>query len=154
MSKPTVSESVRRLTGRGLLLEVGERQSGRRGRAGPTWPWTPTRGVRSACTPDRRDVLAQRHDLRGRLRAQSRQEVVAPVAAGRLVTLLRTAVREVLEDAHAPVLATTISAADPVDRFTGTARRAAALAVPDRRAGPGGGAGRPAPGADRRWTTT
>jgi predicted NBD/HSP70 family sugar kinase/biotin operon repressor len=118
LSKPTVSESVRRLTGSGLLLEVG-RQSGRRGRAGTNVALDADAGCAVSVHAGPDGVLAQRHDLRGRLRAQSRQEVVAPVAAGRLATLLRTAVRDVLTDAHAPVLATTISAADPVDQLTG-----------------------------------
>ena len=118
LSKPTVSESVRRLTGSGLLLEAG-RQSGRRGRAGTNVALDADAGCAVSVHAGPEGVLAQRHDLRGRLRAQSRQEVVAPVGAGRLATLLRTAVREVLEDSHAPVLATTISAADPVDQLTG-----------------------------------
>ncbi|MGF7237502.1 MAG: hypothetical protein ACQSGP_21440 [Frankia sp.] len=36
MSKPTTSESVRRLVGAGLLAEAGQQQSGRRGRSGVT----------------------------------------------------------------------------------------------------------------------
>lgn len=118
LSKPTVSESVRRLTGSGLLLEVG-RQSGRRGRAGTNVALDADAGCAVSVHAGPDGVLAQRHDLRGRLRARSHQEVVAPVAAGRLATLLRTAVQEVLDDARAPVLATTISAADPVDQLTG-----------------------------------
>ena len=118
LSKPTVSESVRRLTDSGLLLEVG-RQSGRRGRAGTNLQLDADAGCALSVHAGPDGVLAERHDLRGRLRARSRQEVTAPVVAGRLATLLRSAVREVLADARAPVLATAVSAADPVDQLTG-----------------------------------
>ena len=118
LSKPTVSESVRRLTGSGLLLEVG-RQSGRRGRAGTNLQLDADAGCVLSVHAGPEGVLAERHDLRGRLRARSRQEVTAPVVAGRLATLLRAAVREVVADARAPVLATAVSAADPVDQRTG-----------------------------------
>jgi len=119
LSKPTVSESVRRLTGSGLVREVGM-QSGRRGRAGTNVALD----ADAACSltlhagPD--GVVAERHDLRGRLLADTTQPVEAPITARRLELLLRDAVQQVVADAGTPVLATTISAADPVDQRTGT----------------------------------
>lgn len=118
LSKPTVSESVRRLSGHGLLREAGT-QSGRRGRAGTNVALAEDAGCSISVHAGPDGVLAQRHDLRGRLQAQARHEVAAPVAAGRLGELLRGAVREVLAGATSPVLASTVSAADPVDRRSG-----------------------------------
>jgi predicted NBD/HSP70 family sugar kinase len=118
LSKPTVSESVRRLAGSGLVREVGL-QSGRRGRAGTNLQLNVDAGCALSVHAGPEGVVAERHDLRGRRQAESRQEVAAPIAAGRLSTLLRSAVREVLAGTRAPVLATTVSAADPVDQRTG-----------------------------------
>jgi predicted NBD/HSP70 family sugar kinase len=118
LSKPTVSESIRRVAASGLVVEVGL-QHGRRGRAGTNLQLGQDVGCAVSVHAGPDGVVAERRDVRGRLLAESRHEVAAPIAAGRLTTLLRTAVRQVLAGADAPVLATTISAADPVDQQTG-----------------------------------
>jgi len=118
LSKPTVSESVRRLAGSGLVREVGL-QSGRRGRAGTNLQLDVGAGCALSVHAGPEGVLAERHDLRGRRQAEARHEVAAPIAASQLADLLRAAAREVMAGARAPVLACTVSAADPVDRHTG-----------------------------------
>src|SRR5580765_6106506 len=118
LSKPTVSESVRRLADAGLLREAG-RQTGRRGRAGTNVALADDAGCALSVHAGPDGVLAQRHDLHGRLQATALREVAAPVVAGRLAELLHAAVTEVLTGGRAPVLAATVSAADPVDRRSG-----------------------------------
>ena len=114
-----MSESVRRLAGHGVLHEVGM-QSGRRGRAGTNLALAADAGCSLTLVAGPEGVIAQRHDLRGRLLADSRRPVEAPITAGRLAAILHAAAVAVLAGNRAPVLATTLSAADPVDQRTGT----------------------------------
>ncbi len=118
ISKPTVSESVRRLTASGLLEEAG-RQVGRRGPAGTYLRLRADVGVALALSVGPDGVVVQVHDLRGRQLDRITRTVRAPVRAARLNPVFLDAVASAVETAGAPVLGCALSLAGPVDLRTG-----------------------------------
>ena len=110
LSKPTVSESVRRLSDAGVVVDTGERTTGR-GRVGTYYglPATTGRALVASIAPE--GVVAEALDVHGEVVARSHAE--ARHVTG---TLMRVA-REVAGDA--PLRVAVVSAADPVDRESG-----------------------------------
>lgn len=133
LSKPTVSESVRRLSASGAVVDTGERTTGR-GRVGTYYALAPTSGraLVVSLAPD--GLVAESVDAYGDVVAR----VVSPVpAAGRVATALREVATAVAKPAPAGAASAAgaggeadvaadrrfrlavVSAADPVDRGSG-----------------------------------
>jgi predicted NBD/HSP70 family sugar kinase/biotin operon repressor len=117
ISKPTISESVRRLSDAGLLVEAGA-QVGGRGRAGTYVRIDPGLGVvlTSSAGPD--GVVVEVADLRGTPVGRELRPVPSPTTAAELGPVLVAAVDAALPTGT-PVLAATLSLAGPVDQDTG-----------------------------------
>lgn len=118
ISKPTISESVRRLTEAGLLTEGGQ-QLGRRGPAGTFYRLRGDVGVAVAASAGPDGVLVEALDVRGDLLRRAHRPVSAPTTRSALEPLLLDATAEALTAADGPVLAATLSLAGPVDRSSG-----------------------------------
>lgn len=118
ISKPTISESVRRLSEAGVLTEAGQ-QLGRRGPAGVFYRLRPDVGVTVVGSAGPDGVLTELLDVRGELLRQAHRAVAVPTTRSALEPLLAAATEEVLAGAPGPVLAATLSVAGPVDRATG-----------------------------------
>ena len=118
ISKPTISESVRRLEESGLVVSAGE-QTGRRGRAGTFYALRGSLGVALTLSAGPDGLVAEVFDIRGRLLHRLDHAIPSPVTAAQLDPLLRALVEEALARADAPVRAAALSVAGPVDRATG-----------------------------------
>src|SRR4051812_13897273 len=106
LSKPTISESVRRLEAAGAVVDTGERTSGR-GRVGTYYALAPTTGHALVASLAPEGIVAETLDVYG--------EVVARAEAP--ATDVAHTLRELAGDG--PYRLAVISAADPVDRATG-----------------------------------
>lgn len=118
ISKPTISESMRRLTDDGLVAETGQ-QVGRRGRAGTYYSLRPDIGMALAISASQDGLVAELCDVRGRVADRRVRSVPVPITAARLDPLLRELVTGLVEDSPAPVLGSALSVAGPVDRQSG-----------------------------------
>ena len=118
ISKPTISESVRRLEESGLVVSAGE-QTGRRGRAGTFYALRGSLGVALTLSAGPDGLVAEVLDIRGRLLHRLDHAIPSPVTAAELDPLLRALVEEALARAAAPVRAAALSVAGPVDRASG-----------------------------------
>ena len=117
ISKPTVGESVRRLTEAGLLRDTGERTTGR-GRIGSYYALAPDLGVALVVGIAPEGVVAEAVDVHGRGVAREHEEVGRPARPDQVAGALRAVAERVL--AHAgPARLAVVSAADPVDRASG-----------------------------------
>ena len=112
LSKPTVSESVRRLSGAGVIVDTGERTTGR-GRIGTYYGLPATTGCALVASIAPEGIVAEAVDAHGEVVARSDAEA-RDVAA----TLERVAA-EVAGRCAGPLRVAVVSAADPVDRETG-----------------------------------
>ncbi|HEU5485966.1 MAG TPA: ROK family protein, partial [Microlunatus sp.] len=118
ISKPTISESVRRLSEAGLLTDGGQ-QLGRRGPAGTLYRLRADVGVAVAASAGPDGVLVEVLDVRGDLLHRAHRPVAVPTTRSALEPLLLEAAAEALTRAEGPVLSATLSIAGPVDRATG-----------------------------------
>jgi predicted NBD/HSP70 family sugar kinase len=119
ISKPTVSESVRRLSAAGVLRDTGERTKGR-GRVGSYFALTEDVGVALVVgiAPD--GVVAECVDCYGDVLARARHVVSRPATSQQVEAALREVVSQVRKEVMSrPLLVSAVSAADPVDRRTG-----------------------------------
>ena len=119
ISKPTVSESVRRLEQDGVVAEAGAAPSGRRGPAGVHYRLRPDLGVALAVVGGPDGLVAEVLDVRGTLLRRVERATPSPVTAAALEPLLVALVAEAVTDVPGPVRACTLSLAGPVDRATG-----------------------------------
>lgn len=118
ISKPTISESVRRLSEADLLVDTGQRTTGR-GRAGSYYSLTEACGVALVASITPSGVTAEAVDAFGRVVARtgaeldrsSGQELAAEVLAG--------VAADLRDQVPAGLRCAVVSAADPVDRETG-----------------------------------
>jgi predicted NBD/HSP70 family sugar kinase len=115
LSKPTVSESVRRLTAAGVVVDTGERTTGR-GRIGTYFGLPATTGCALVVSIAPEGVVAEAVDVHGEVVARSRAEVSRAPGPRQLARTLRRVAGEV---AARPLRLAVVSAADPVDRETG-----------------------------------
>lgn len=115
ISKPTASESIRRLTEAGLVCAAG-RQVGGRGRSGTYCRLRADAAAAVAVHAGPDGVVAETIDPAGAVLARQSEPVQAPVEAAQLRGALRRAVRAAVAVATGPVLVTAVSIADPVDR--------------------------------------
>lgn len=117
ISKPTIAESVRRLTDEGLLRDTGDRSTGR-GRAGSYFALADGLGTALAVDVTAAGIVAERIDLYGETVARAVEEVPAdPEPDGVAAALARAAGRAI--GSSGPARLAVVSAADPVDRSTG-----------------------------------
>jgi predicted NBD/HSP70 family sugar kinase len=115
LSKPTVSESVRRLSTVGAVVDTGERTSGR-GRIGTYYALPAAAGCALVVSIAPEGIVAEAVDVYGDVVARSSAEVTRSPGAGEVARLLACAAGEV---ARGPFRVGVVSAADPVDRRTG-----------------------------------
>ena len=118
ISKPTISESVRRLVDADVVVDSGERTSGR-GPAGALYRIRDDVGSGLAVSVGPDGVLVEVVDVRGRPVHSSRRPVAVPVSAAALEPLLSEDLDRAVSAAHGPVLAAAVSLAGPVDQPSG-----------------------------------
>ncbi len=118
LSKPTVSDSVRRLCDGGLLADTGERTTGR-GRVGSYYGLADDVGCALvvAVAPD--GVVAETLDAHGDMISRATADVGRPARPAEVVESLTTAARRAQKEVSRPPRLAVVSAADPVDRATG-----------------------------------
>jgi predicted NBD/HSP70 family sugar kinase len=118
ISKPTVSESVKRLTQAGLLADTGERTSGR-GRIGTYYGLADGLGVALVVGIAPEGIVAETTDVHGQVVAREVEHVQRPARPEQVTRALRTAARRAGAASPGPVRLAVVSAADPVERATG-----------------------------------
>jgi predicted NBD/HSP70 family sugar kinase len=118
ISKPTVGESVRRLVTAGVLVDTGERTTGR-GRIGSYYDLAADVGCALAVSVAPEGVVAETVDPWGRVLARREAPVSRPARPEQVASAVRLAGREVARQAASPVRLAMVSAADPVDRASG-----------------------------------
>jgi predicted NBD/HSP70 family sugar kinase len=121
LSKPTVGESVRRLTEAGLLLDTGERTPGGRGRGrvGSYYALAGTVGsaLVASIAPD--GVVAESVDAFGDTLASAREAVSRPARPAQVTAALLGAAARAQRQAGMSTRLAVVSAADPVQRGSG-----------------------------------
>ncbi len=121
LSKPTVGESVRRLTQAGLLLDTGERTPGGRGRGrvGSYYALAGTMGsaLVASIAPD--GVVAESVDAFGDTVARAREAISRPARPAQVTAALLGAAAQVQRQSGSPTRLAVVSAADPVERGSG-----------------------------------
>ncbi len=118
-SKPTVSESVRRLTDCGLLAATGPQETGKRGRVGTFYELGAEAGWVLAVEVDQSGVQAWSADLAGRVRHRHDRPPGTAGDTGALADALRTVVASALAEApRGPLRAVAVSMANPVHPTT------------------------------------
>jgi predicted NBD/HSP70 family sugar kinase len=120
ISKPTVGESVRRLTEAGLVADTGERTVGGRGRGrvGSYYALAEV-GVALALSIAPDGIVAECLDAHGDTLARAEQAIGRPARPDQVAAALRAAVTGVQKESGALPRLAVVSAADPVDRNTG-----------------------------------
>jgi predicted NBD/HSP70 family sugar kinase len=118
ISKPTISESVRRLIDADVVMESG-RQSGGRGRAGTYCQLRTDSAVALAVSVGPDGIVVDSYDLKNHPLAHVEQPVPAPVDGNTLEPLLLGAVRTVVQQTAGAIRSCVVSVAAPVDRRTG-----------------------------------
>ena len=115
LSKPTVSESVRRLSAGGSVVDTGERTTGR-GRVGTYYALPATTGLALVASLAPEGIVAEALDVYGQVVARSQAPVTRSPGAGQVARTLQQVAGEV---ANGPFRLAVVSAADPVDRVSG-----------------------------------
>jgi predicted NBD/HSP70 family sugar kinase len=118
ISKPTMSESVRRLTAAGLLRDTGERTSGR-GRIGSYYALADDVGCALVLSAAPQGIVAEVIDARGQVLARALEQVRRPARPAAVTAAIRTTAGRVRDVVGPPIRLAVVSAADPVDRVTG-----------------------------------
>jgi predicted NBD/HSP70 family sugar kinase len=116
-SKPTVSESIRRLVAAGLVAATGLQETGRRGRIGTFYELGPVAGWVLALVVDQDGVRARSADLSGRSVHELERPPGPPGDTRLLVEAMRSTCREAMDLAahrRGPLRAVAISVANPV----------------------------------------
>src|SRR4051812_8056082 len=117
ISKPTASESVRRLSDAGLVRDTGERTTGR-GRIGTYYALAADVGSALVASIAPEGVVAETLDVHGSILGREVVPVRRPARPDEVAAALAAAAERVA-GAAPPVRLATVSAADPVDRSTG-----------------------------------
>lgn len=118
ISKPTISESVRRLIDAGLVSESG-RQVGGRGRAGTSCYLRADTAAALAVSIGPDGVVVDTFDLKDQPLAHVEQPVSIPIEGRSLEPLLRDAVHAGVEATAGTIRSCVVSVAGPIDRRTG-----------------------------------
>src|SRR5687767_11665896 len=114
LSKPTVSESVRRLSAAGAVVDTGERTTGP-GRIGTYYGLPATTGCALVVSIAPEGIVAEAVDVYGAVVAESRAEVSRAPGTGQVARALERVGAEVAEGCAGPLRLAVVSAADPVD---------------------------------------
>ncbi|ANZ34743.1 ArsR family transcriptional regulator [Lentzea guizhouensis] len=119
LSKPTVSDSVRRLTENGLVADTGERTPGGRGKGRVGSFYALAEDVGSALVVDigAGGVVAELVNVYGDVVARELVEIESPADVPAALPVAAAAVADPALGGH--VRLAVVSAADPVDRHTG-----------------------------------
>lgn len=119
LSKPTVSEAVRRLTENGLLEATGAQETGRRGRVGTFYELGPSAGWVLAIEVGQSGVRAWSADLAGEVLRDHERPAGASGDTSAVVAALRSVVSDAVAEAGNGILrAVAVSMANPVDPET------------------------------------
>lgn len=118
ISKPTISDSVQRLARAGLVVDTGERTTGR-GRAGSYYSLAPQLGAALVAAITPRGVMAEAVDALGHVHGQVRTALEADSGPQVAAEALTSAARQLAGRIPGRLRLAVISAADPVDRETG-----------------------------------
>ncbi|GAA1431905.1 ROK family transcriptional regulator [Microlunatus lacustris] len=118
ISKPTISESVRRLAEGGLLKESGQ-QTGKRGPSGTFYRVRADAAAALAVSIGPDGVQVESYDVTGRPTTRLRRAVQVPTDAEHLAPVLTDAVRSAVAATTGPVRSVAVSVAGPVDQATG-----------------------------------
>ncbi len=118
ISKPTVSESVRRLEAAGLVRDTGQRTQGRGG-VGAYYAVAGAVGCALVMGIAPEGVVAEVVDPFGTTAHRASGRLGDPVGPGEAERAVVETARRVVEAAPGPVRLAVVSAADPVDRATG-----------------------------------
>jgi len=117
LSKPTVAESVRRLESIGLVVDTGERTTGRGG-VGTYYSLAPDAGCALVVQIAPGAVVAETIDSHGAVHSRVELDVARHSAPAVAIRILRQTARAALRDVHAPMRVAVVSAAGPVDRHS------------------------------------
>jgi predicted NBD/HSP70 family sugar kinase len=115
ISKPTISESVRRLCAIGLVADTGERTTGR-GRIGSYFALADDVGGALVVSVAPEGVVAETLDAHGKVTGRATERVDRPARPAQITQALSAAARRV---PRGPLRLAVVSVADPVDRGTG-----------------------------------
>nr|WP_240978149.1 ROK family protein [Knoellia sp. DB2414S] len=119
LSKPTVTESMRRLEAAGAVLDTGDRSTGR-GRAGVYYDLSPATGLALAVSVAPEGIVAEALDVRGKVLARETAGVTRPAKPTAVARALSSTAKSALHAAGADrARLAVVSVADPVDRHTG-----------------------------------
>ncbi len=121
ISKPTVGESVRRLTETGSVVDTGQRTPGGRGRGrvGSYYALAEDTGVALAVSIAPEGVVAECVDAYGDPVSRAEQAISRPARPDDVASALRTAAADARRHAGRTPRLAVVSAADPVNRHTG-----------------------------------
>ncbi|QGK70152.1 ROK family protein [Allosaccharopolyspora coralli] len=118
LSKPTISESVRRLSDAGVLVDTGERTTGR-GRAGSYYSLAEDCGAALVAGIAPNGVAAEAVDAFGRVLARTHADLDRSAGPDVAAVALEKVAGELAAAAPGGLRCAVVSAADPVDRETG-----------------------------------
>jgi predicted NBD/HSP70 family sugar kinase len=118
ISKPTISESVRRLAATGLVVDTGERTTGR-GRVGSYYGLATDLGCGLVVSVAPEGVVAETVDAHGDVVGRAAEQVERPARPAQVARAVHTAIRAAGGDGTRRSRLAVVSAADPVDRVTG-----------------------------------
>jgi DNA-binding transcriptional ArsR family regulator len=119
LSKPTVTESMRRLEAAGAVLDTGDRSTGR-GRAGVYYDLSPATGLALAVSVAPEGIVAEALDVRGKVLARETVGVTRPAKPTAVARALKSTAESALHTAGVDrARLAVVSVADPVDRRTG-----------------------------------
>jgi predicted NBD/HSP70 family sugar kinase/biotin operon repressor len=119
ISKPTISESIKRLSIAGRVVESGRQTDGSRGRTGTYCRLADEIGVAVAMHAGPEGVLVDVSDLRGTTIYEAQQPVDSPITPRRLGSVIERVARSAKSSVQAPPLAISMSIADPVNQKSG-----------------------------------
>jgi predicted NBD/HSP70 family sugar kinase/biotin operon repressor len=118
ISKTTISESMRRLEAAGVVVDTGERTTGR-GRSGSYYTIAEGRGSALCVSITPGGIIAEVVDPGGVVRSRVEAPLARDAGPKEAAKAVRTACARAAQSADGVVLAAVVSAADPVDRRTG-----------------------------------
>lgn len=118
LSKPTASTAMSRLANRGIVQEVGIR-GGRHGGVATLFRIDPDHGSSLAVVIQNDAITVQSRDLTGSIRAHRSVAITPATEPDEVVVRANVLIEAAAQTGAGPVLAATVSIADPIDASTG-----------------------------------